>query len=320
MSKLKWLGFLTAAVMAVCGAVVLVANRDVGARRALIQAEHRFAPTRSGPIEYVEWGRGSPVIVLHGAGGGFDQGRLIARAFGEGPFRWIAISRFGYLGSGLPADASTSAQADAIADLLDHLHLPRASILAFSGGVPPALQFGERHPSRTPCLVLLSSAPFTPYTPPVVARPIPDWVYQALFGSDSVYWLIARASPGSLLTAFDAREELRAKLPLDEQAFLGQLVDAFLPASDRVAGVLNEGAAIDPGTRYVLERIRSPTLIVHARDDRLNAFDVAREMSTRIAGARFMPLDDGGHLLLGHHADVRRDVSAFLRCPGAPHR
>ncbi len=317
MSVLKWSGTLIAIVFAAGLAIALLSGRDVRSRQAQLSAEHQFAPTRSGPIEYVDWGQGTAVIVVHGAGGGFDQGRLIARAFGGGPFRWISISRFGYLGSELPADASTSAQADAIADLLDHLQIDRASILAFSGGVPPALQFAERHPSRTACLALLSSAPFTPYTPPIADRPIPDWVYKALFGSDAVYWLIARTSPDSLLAAFDARAELRANLPMSEHEFLDQLVEGFLPASTRVGGVLNEGAAIDPRMRYALERIRSPALVIHSRDDRLNAFDVAREMSVRIAGARFMPLDNGGHLLLGHHADVRREVSAFLKCPGA---
>jgi 2-hydroxy-6-oxonona-2,4-dienedioate hydrolase len=314
MRALSGWGAVVGTVVAALCVVVVMSGRDVRERRDQLRAEHRFAPSRSGAVEYIDWGRGPAVLVLHGAGGGFDQGRLIARAFGGSSFRWISLSRFGYLGSVLPADASTSAQADAIADLLNHLHLQKVSILAFSGGVPPALQFAERHPSQTACMALLSSAPFTPYRPPAETRPIPDSVYQALFGSDAVYWAIASTSRGTLLGAFDARPELRATLPRAEQEFLGQLVDAFLPASDRAAGVLNEAAAIDPGTRYSLQRIRTPTLIVHARDDRLNAFEVAREMSARISDSRFLPLDSGGHLLLGNHAYVRGEVSVFLRC------
>jgi 2-hydroxy-6-oxonona-2,4-dienedioate hydrolase len=158
MTVLKWSGTMVAVAFAAGLAIALLSGRDVRARKVQLSAEHQSAPTRSGPIEYFEWGQGPAVIVVHGAGGGFDQGRLIAGAFGGGPFRWIAISRFGYLGSALPADASTSAQADAILDLLDHLQIDRASILAFSGGVPPALQFAQRHPSRTACLAMLSSA------------------------------------------------------------------------------------------------------------------------------------------------------------------
>jgi len=41
-------------------------------------------------------GEGPPVLIVHGAGGGYDQGLWVARdSVGEG-FRIIAPSRFGY--------------------------------------------------------------------------------------------------------------------------------------------------------------------------------------------------------------------------------
>ena len=43
-----------------------------------------------------------------------------------------------------------------------------------------------------------------------------------------------------------------------EEAFMRDLVDTFLPASRRVAGVQNEGAAVDPRATYNLEVIRAP--------------------------------------------------------------
>jgi pimeloyl-ACP methyl ester carboxylesterase len=310
---MKWIGALLIVAIAVGAAAALFAKRDVDARKASLAAERRIAQTSHGPVEYISWGDGPPVLVIHGAGGGFDQGRLIARAFGGDGFRWVAPSRFGYLGSPLPADASTAAQADAFAELLDHLGVDRVSIVALSGGVPPALQFAERHPERTARLVLLSSAPFTPYAPDVQQRPLPDWLYQSLFGNDTIYWLLLKLNRGALEQAFDARAELRATMPREERAFLRELLDAFLPASARVAGVFNEGAAIDPSAWYALERITAPTLIVHARDDHINQFAIATALVERIPGASLMPLDTGGHALLGRHAEVRARVSAFLR-------
>ncbi len=100
----------------------------------------------------------------------------MARALGGGGKGWIAVSRFGYLRSDLPADASTAAQADALAGLLDALGIDRVAILAMSGGVPPALQFAARHPDRTRALVLLSSAPFTPLPTQEQDLPVPIWV------------------------------------------------------------------------------------------------------------------------------------------------
>ncbi|MCU0759555.1 MAG: alpha/beta hydrolase [Steroidobacteraceae bacterium] len=324
------LGAALVLLLSAAAVIRLLAARDTAARVAELELRHRFAPTRHGAIEYVAWGEGdTAVLVLHGAGGGFDQGRLIAEAFvgagagadwraeaGAAGLRWIAPSRFGYLGSKLPeGDASPVAQADALADLMDHLRIDRLAVVGFSGGTPPALQLAARHPRRVSALVLVSSAPFTPYAPDESARPVPAPVYQALLGSDVVYGVLARVARELLLEAFDARAELRAGLPAGERAFVERLVDGFVPASGRIAGVRNEGAAIDPRIDYALETIRAPTLVVHARDDRLNAFALGETLARRIPSAGFLALDRGGHLLLGSHAQVRARVIEHVTAP-----
>jgi 2-hydroxy-6-oxonona-2,4-dienedioate hydrolase len=308
-----WLAGFLLVLIGACALIALLAARDVEARLATLRAEQQIAQTRHGPIAYASWGEGEPVLVIHGAGGGHDQGRLFAEEFGGANHRWVSISRFGYLGTPMSADASTPAQADAIADLLDTLGIERASILAVSGGVPPALQLAARHPDRVSRMALISSAPFTPFTPPTEARPIPDWVYQALFGNDAVYWLLAKINRRGLEAAFDARPELREGLSAEEERFLEHLVDAFLPASARIDGVRNEGAAINPNTSYALESITTPALIIHARDDHLNQFAIAEALAARLPHAQFAPLPSGGHLLLGQHENVKTRVEAFLR-------
>lgn len=304
-------GLAGAAVALAVIAVTVAAGRDVRVLRERLQGEREVAQTTHGPVEYVAWGEGPAVLVIHGAGGGFDQGRLIAEELGGEGFRWIAPSRFGYLGSPLPEDASTAAQADAFAELLDQLGLERVTVMGFSGGVPPALQLAARHPDRVSALMLLSSAPFTPFGAPTEERPIPDWLYQALFGSDAVYWSLTKVARGTLEQAFDARPELVAAAPEAEQGFPARVVDAFLPASDRIAGVRNEGAAIDPQAVYALETIRAPTLVVHARDDRINPFGVGETIAARVPGAELVVFERGGHLLLGHHAALRSRISDF---------
>jgi dienelactone hydrolase len=62
--------------------------------------------TASGPVEVAEAGEGPLVLVVHDAAGGFDLGlRVGADVLREG-FRVIAPSRFGYLGTPMPTDAS----------------------------------------------------------------------------------------------------------------------------------------------------------------------------------------------------------------------
>jgi hypothetical protein len=53
-----------------------------------------------------------PVLVVHGAGGGFDQGLHFGAPLAAKGFQVIAMSRFGYLRTPLPAEASAAAQAD----------------------------------------------------------------------------------------------------------------------------------------------------------------------------------------------------------------
>lgn len=291
----------------------LVYSRDLARLRARLAAGSTLIDTRHGPVEVAVWGEGPVVLVLHGAGGGYDQGRLLARMFGGQGFRFIAVSRFGYLRSALPADPSARAQAEALADVLDALEVDRAALLAMSGGVPPALQFAALYPRRTAALALLSSAPFTPLTTAAQDLPMPAWAYQMLFATDLPVWAVTRLAPTMLDKLFDVTPTLRARLTPHEAADVQALITGFLPVTDRLPGLANEGAAIDPAAVYDLARITAPVLIVHARDDGINPFPIAEFLATQLPGTRFLILPDGGHLLLGHRDEVRAAVAATLR-------
>lgn len=305
--------FGLAALVVIVGVAYISYSADLRSLSDRLSSESRVTETSHGAVQFTEWGTGPPVLVIHGAGGGYDQGILIAEAFGGEGFRWIVPSRFGYLGTPLPADTSTTAQADAFADLLDTLGIDRVAILAMSGGVPPSLQFAARYPTRTSALVLLSSAPYTPLTAEAQTPPVPNWVYQMLFGSDFPYWVLQRVARAQLETIFDVSPATRSTLTPEGEAFVSAMVDAFQPVTQRQEGLANEGAAIDPNADYRLEAITTPTLVVHAEDDGINPFAYGQYTADNIQGAVFMPVASGGHLLLGHHADVRSRVTAFLR-------
>jgi pimeloyl-ACP methyl ester carboxylesterase len=263
-------------------------------------------------MEYRVEGDGVPILVVHGAGGGYDQGMLLARAYGGAGFLWIVPSRFGYLGTPLPADASTTAQAEAFADLLDALGVEQVGILAMSGGVPPSLQFAQRYPERTSALVLLSSAPYAPLTAGEQKLPVPIWVYQALFKSDFPFWLLQKIAPRSLDTMFDVTPALRAELSPEEEVVVGGLAESFQPVTWRIDGLNNEGAAIDPQAVYRLAEISVPTLVVHAEDDHINPINIGKYTAENIRDAQLLSLPTGGHLLLGHHAEIRIAANNFL--------
>jgi 2-hydroxy-6-oxonona-2,4-dienedioate hydrolase len=312
MRRKTWITLALLITVAVL-ATGLVYTRDMARLRAGLAAGSSLINTHHGPVEVAVWGEGPVVLVLHGAGGGYDQGRLLGQMFGGQGFRFVAVSRFGYLRATLPADPSTRAQAEALADVLDALEVDRAALLAMSGGVPPALQFAALYPERTTALALLSSAPFTPLTVSSQDLPMPAWAYQLLFATDFPVWAISRLAPTTLDPVFDVTPALRARLTPEDAADVQALIAGFLPVTDRIPGLANEGAAIDPAAVYDLASITAPVLIVHTRDDGINPFPIGEYLVAQLPTARFLILPEGGHLLLGHRDEVRAAVAAILR-------
>ena len=162
-------------------------RRDVNASRDRLRDASCLIETAAGAIEYAEAGMGSPVLFVHGAGGGFDQGLDMAGPIAAAGFRVIAMSRFGYLRTLLPADPSPQAQADAHAHLMDALDIPRAAIIAVSAGAPSAMQFAIRHPERCTALVLLVPIAYRPNHAPAAVPKLSAWAEKlALTSSDRI--------------------------------------------------------------------------------------------------------------------------------------
>ena len=55
--------------------------------------------TSQGNVEYTEIGEGPAVVTIHGAMGGCDQSLILAQTIGDFGYRYIAVSRPGYLGT-----------------------------------------------------------------------------------------------------------------------------------------------------------------------------------------------------------------------------
>lgn len=73
--------------------------------------------TAAGQLEYAIAGDGPPLMMIHGTGGGFDQGLSFSSGIIARGHKVIAPSRFGYLRSDYPADASSEHQADVLVSL-----------------------------------------------------------------------------------------------------------------------------------------------------------------------------------------------------------
>ncbi|HYG58096.1 MAG TPA: alpha/beta hydrolase, partial [Symbiobacteriaceae bacterium] len=157
MSKalLWWIAASLTVVLVLVGAAY---RRDMNRAFERVRGQSTVIASPYGDIEYSEGGTGTPVLVIHGSGGGYDQGELIAQSFlDDSRFRWIAPSRFGYLRSTFHDGATFDDQADAYAALLDHLGIEKVAVVTISHGGPSALLFALRHPERVSSLSLISA-------------------------------------------------------------------------------------------------------------------------------------------------------------------
>jgi 2-hydroxy-6-oxonona-2,4-dienedioate hydrolase len=117
----RYILFVILAVLFGAASVYLIFSRDMTYARARLVGRSTTIGTSVGILEYSVKGEGEPMLTIHGAGGGFDQGLdLTAAMIGSG-FQLIAPSRFGYLRSTMPDNPTTAMQADTYAQLLDSL-------------------------------------------------------------------------------------------------------------------------------------------------------------------------------------------------------
>jgi hypothetical protein len=76
---------------------------DMAVAQSRISKGSQIIDTSFGPIEYADVGHGYPILVVHGAGGGYDQGVILANILLDGnSYRVIAPSRFGFLHTPVP--------------------------------------------------------------------------------------------------------------------------------------------------------------------------------------------------------------------------
>jgi 2-hydroxy-6-oxonona-2,4-dienedioate hydrolase len=305
-----------AAAVSVCVAFMLYKN-ELGRAREASRRGSLIAKTHAGPIEYGETGSGTPLLSIHGAGGGFDQGVANAAEFVDEGFRIIAPSRFGYLRTPVPRDASPAAQADAHAALLSDLNISQAIVIGVSAGARSALELALRHPNRVTALVLISPSTYSPTSPVSVdascGSKLTLWLVN--HGADFAWWIVEKIAPSVLIRFVGVRPELVAASPKVEQDRVMNIVRAIEPLSLRLAGI-NVDSSTDL-RELPLGKITAPTLIISARDDGFKTLPAADFAARKISNAKLIIYDSGGHLLVGHQEAVRKAVSRFFAAAGA---
>ena len=257
-------------------------------------------------IEYLLEGEGPVVLISHGVSGGVDQGMRLANNFFKKKYKFLFISRFGYLKSSIPENPSAELQADAYKELLDHLKIEKTFLYANSAGSTSVLNFAIKYPQYCKGIILQSAnAPldFDPGSPP-----------KFIFKSNFLYWFFLKLL-GKMMMSMFVPKALLEELPKDEKKMLmDEVFFSVLPITERTKGTIFDTSISNPSINNNLsyEKITAPTLIVNARDDPATAISGARTLAKEIKNSRLIELETGGHLLHGQVDKVKMKIESFI--------
>lgn len=309
---LKWLrrvliGLLVVLVLGGAGAFLSFSAWKAERTRALA-AESIILETSRGPVEYLAAGEGTPILLLHGTPGGYDQSLAGRRAnpAGHSDSMEVVVSRPGYLRTPLSSGPTFEAQADLMAALLDELGVEQAVVYAASGGGYVGLQFALRHPER--CRALILYAPSMSYEPlrenesqssNAVILELVAWVASGPLSTGVVSTLIDGIDAGDPKQIAFGREMLLSLAAMDLRA-PGRRNDI----------VQRNDPAIDA---WPLERITAPTLILHGDADENSAYAASVAAARRIPNAELVTFPGGDHFIaVTKAAEIGAEVRRFL--------
>lgn len=247
-------------------------------------------------IHLLRGGKGQPLVILHGAGGGMGWLRfheLMARRF--------TVYAPVHPGFGASDDPEWLEGVDDLVlfylDFLDALGLRQVHLLGSSLGGWIAAEFAASHQHRLRSLILVDAAGIQ-----VDGAPMAD-----LFIMDPV---------------------TRAKTVYHNPAILDQVL-AVQPTPEMLQVELRQRVTVaklawdpyfhNPKLPRRLGRIRVPTLILWGRHDRLIPSAVGQAYEKAIPGARLVFIEEAGHVPLREAPEACAEaITAFLK--GRPDR
>lgn len=168
-------------------------------------------------------------------------------------------------------------------------------LLAASAGGSVAIRFALDYPKRTKGLILYCSAmPFTEKPEKYSEYGGPP----AFLCNDFTMFLI---SP--LFNPIMGMEP--------------STIYSMLPVGDRKNGVVLDASVtnLDMAKNYDdyrIEELQVPTLVFHAKDDKLASYTDTEKAVKRFPNCTFIPFESGGHLIAGHGEEIKEAVSKFI--------
>lgn len=232
-------------------------------------ADHGTVDVAGAQIYYAIYGKGDPVILLHGGLGNGDHWSNQVPALAE-HFQVIAIDSRGQgRSTRTRARVTYETMANDVVAVMDKLELAHAAVVGWSDGGEIALKIAIEHPDRVSKL----------------------FVFGANYNSDGSKPRSGR--PSDTFTAYAAKCRADyAKLSKTPKAF-DDLVDWMLPVWRTPMGF----------TKDQLRSIKAPTLVADGDHDEVIVLDQIKEMAKLIPNAQLAVFHDASHFALWQDPD-----------------
>jgi pimeloyl-ACP methyl ester carboxylesterase len=191
---------------------------------------------------------------------------------------------------------SNTEAADALAGLLDELQIPQCSVIAISGGGPTGVALAANYPERVKNLVLIAVNTYTENRQNDPGYQSQKAFYGPLHG---LFWAMLRLfsilSPRR--TALQTLAIFSTHDPKDAMSRLSsgdiRALRHFFHGQSSRPGALND--LTHTVTTELMQKIISPTLIIHSREDASIPFDHAEWSLENIPTARLCETGFTGH-------------------------
>ena len=260
-------------------------------------------------VQYEVQGEGTPILVLHGITGGIDQGKGMVNTYLSTSYKYIYVSRFGYLNSEMTDEASVEKQAEVYKQLLDSLNIEKVYLYANSAGGTSAIQFAMKYPNRVHGLILQSSN-----MPGQYAKLPPKQVMQVVFGNNYVYWLSIKLFGNSMLKSFMTSDLYESLDSAKKRDLLNNVFLSSLPISKRKQGIIFD---MFTSNAYINQLtinsnvLKMPVLILHAHDDPSIPIEYAHSFASRLSNCELVAVS-GGHLMINSETVVKNSIDKFI--------
>ncbi|WP_169738339.1 alpha/beta fold hydrolase [Patulibacter minatonensis] len=259
-------------------------------------------------IRYVDYGSGTPIVLIHGLGGSWQTWLENLPALGR-EHRVVAVDLGGFgLSEPLPAPAAMATQSERIVTLMRQLDLGPATIVGHSMGGIVALGIVAAEPDVVGRLVL-ANAGGIPLSPGRVRIIVTGFkLFNLVFGRPGVMRAVARRSR--------LRNALFAGFIGDPRTMTAALAAHVVPAIAAPGFVAAVIAASEVVRTLNAEEVECPILLIWGAADRILPLAGAELLVTQLHDGELVVLDGVGHCPMFEAPErFNRALLDFTRTP-----